>query len=167
MNSTSHALPHATTGAAYHLTSHAFGTGDFGRKVYIQAGLHADETPGMMVALTLLEQLRCLEDDGKLRSEIVLVCNANPLGLSQWLFGAPVGRFDFASGRNYNRDFPMLAGKIAAALEGKLTQDANENLVIIRQAWKAALTALQPATLFDGLQRQRSESTRLNSSHRR
>ncbi|MFT4435799.1 succinylglutamate desuccinylase/aspartoacylase family protein [Caballeronia sp. 15715] len=154
MNSTTHALPHATAGAAYHLTSHQFGTNSGQRKVYIQAGLHADETPGVMVALTLLEQLRRLEDDGKLRSEIVLVCNANPLGLSQWLFGAPVGRFEFASGRNYNRDFPMLASKIATALEGKLTQDADENLVIIRQAWKAALSAQRPATLFDGLQRQ-------------
>jgi predicted deacylase len=153
MNSKQHAFTPATAGTAHHLTSHHFGAATSAKKIYIQAGLHADEIPAMLVAVTLMGLLRELEAAGKLRCEVVLVNSANPLGLSQWLLGAPVGRFDLASGRNYNRDYPPLFTAIAAAVEGKLTHDIDANLSIIRAAWHSALSALTPATVFDALQR--------------
>jgi len=153
MHSEQHAFTPATTGTAHHLTSHHFGAATSGKKIYIQAGLHADEIPAMLVAVTLMGMLRELEAAGKLLCEVVLVNSANPLGLSQWLLGAPVGRFDLASGRNYNRDFPTLFTAIAAAVEGKLTTDINANLSIIRGAWHQVLTARTPSTVFDALQR--------------
>jgi predicted deacylase len=153
MNSQQHAFTPATAGTAHHLTSHHFGSATTGKKIYIQAGLHADETPAMLVATTLMPLLRELEQAGKLQCEVVLVNSANPLGLSQWLLGAPVGRFDLASGRNYNRDYPVLFAEIAAGIEGKLTQDIDSNRATIRAAWHAALTARPPATVFDALQR--------------
>ncbi|WP_374726876.1 succinylglutamate desuccinylase/aspartoacylase family protein [Paraburkholderia strydomiana] len=153
MNLSLHTLPHTSDGAAYELTSLHFGPADTGRKVYIQGGLHADETPGILVAVTLEQQLRELEAAGKLRGEVVLVSAANPVGLSQWVMGAPIGRFDLSSGRNFNRDYPMLAGQIAEAVDGKLTQDSAQNLAVIRGAWRAALLHREPSTTFDALQR--------------
>jgi predicted deacylase len=34
---------------------------------------------------------------------------ANPPGLAQVVLNGGIGRFDLASGRNFNRDFPDLA----------------------------------------------------------
>ena len=42
-------------------------------KVYIQASLHADELPGMLVAWHLKQRLAELQTAGRLRSEIVIV----------------------------------------------------------------------------------------------
>lgn len=153
MNLSLHTLPHTSDGAAYELTSLHFGPADTGRKVYIQGGLHADETPGILVAVTLQQRLRELEAAGRLRGEVVLVSAANPLGLSQWVMGSPIGRFELSSGRNFNRDYPMLAGEIATAIDGKLTQDSAANLALIRGAWRAGLLRRAPSTTFDALQR--------------
>lgn len=147
-----HTLPPTSDGTEHKLTSHAFGSSASGKKVYIQAGLHADEIPGLLVAVTLLDQLGQLEADGRLNSEVVVVSPANPLGLSQWVMGTPIGRFELASGRNFNRDYPMLADEIAADIEGKLTQDSATNLALIRSAWRAALLRREPAEPFDALQ---------------
>ena len=94
MSSVSHCLLTATPGTTHQLISHQFGDSAYGKKIYIQAGLHADEIPAMLVALALKAELEQLERQGRLRSTVVLVTSANPIGLSQYVMGYPVGRFD-------------------------------------------------------------------------
>ncbi|MDI9690557.1 succinylglutamate desuccinylase/aspartoacylase family protein, partial [Burkholderia cenocepacia] len=70
-----------------------------GRKIYLQAALHADETPAMLAAVVLKQRLAQLDAEGRLAAEIVLVPVSNPVGLNHHLLGQFIGRFDLASGR--------------------------------------------------------------------
>lgn len=148
-----HALPSATPGTTHELTSLHFGQSSATRKVYIQAALHADETPSMLVAAVLRQRLEALEVEGALDCQVVLVPIANPVGLGQHVLGNFIGRFDLASGQNFNRSFPVLHEKIAAAIDGRLDGDPRHNLCTIRRAWRDALMAREPKTEFDALQR--------------
>ncbi len=155
MNTQHYTLPSATPGTSHQLTVFQFGppaplAGQ--RKVYIQAALHADEIPAMLVALALKEELTKLEAAGRLRAEVQLLTCANPLGLAQAVLGNAQGRFELASGSNYNRGFPFLAGPIATAVEGQLGSDAAANLRLIRSAWRDALQALPETTAMAALQ---------------
>lgn len=75
---------------------------------YLQGALHADELPGAVALHFLLPLLQAAEDAGRLRGRITLVPLANPVGRSQFLFGAQQGRFHLGSRTNFNRDFPLL-----------------------------------------------------------
>ena len=50
-------LPSPAPGSRRHLLLHRYGTAEARPKAYIQASLHADETPGMLVAHHLLRRL--------------------------------------------------------------------------------------------------------------
>ena len=82
-----HNILPASLGSSSKITSFHFGSSNSGRKVYIQAALHADEIPGMLVAWQLKQQLQRLEAEGHLQAEVVLVPQANPLGHAQALLG--------------------------------------------------------------------------------
>ncbi|MCB1635644.1 MAG: succinylglutamate desuccinylase/aspartoacylase family protein, partial [Xanthomonadales bacterium] len=69
MQSRRHSLTPASPGTQRELLSLHFGPTDRGRKVYIQASLHADELPGMLVAHHLRRQLSRLEAAGALQGE--------------------------------------------------------------------------------------------------
>ncbi|WP_144156448.1 succinylglutamate desuccinylase/aspartoacylase family protein [Paraburkholderia sp. BCC1885] len=153
MHSVKHRLLASSDGTAHQLISHHFGGEGHGKKIYIQAGLHADEIPGMLVALTVADKLQQLEQQGRLRCEVVLVNSANPIGLSQYVLGYAIGRFELASGRNFNRGFALLAPQIAEAVEGKLGANADANRAIIHEAWRDLLLAQPPRQAFDDLQR--------------
>lgn len=147
-----HPLPWSTPGSERHLTVFEFGQGP--RKAYIQAALHADELPGMRVAVELHRRLAELEEAGRLLGRVELVPVANPIGLAQVLQGAHLGRFDFVSGRNFNRDFPDLASLITPTIEPHLSEDAAHNIQLLRTAMVRALDQLPPATFpLEGLQR--------------
>ena len=109
MKSKHHKLPEHALGGQRQFTSFHFGQPGKGEKIYLQAGLHADELPGMLVLHYLKRLLSQAERRGELQSEIILVPLANPPGLAQVLLNGGVGRFDLISGRNFNRDFPDLA----------------------------------------------------------
>ncbi|NTX78751.1 succinylglutamate desuccinylase/aspartoacylase family protein [Serratia proteamaculans] len=109
MKSKQHKLPEHALGGQRQFTSFHFGQPGKGEKIYLQAGLHADELPGMLVLHYLKRLLSQAERRGELQSEIILVPVANPPGLAQVLLNAGIGRFDLVSGRNFNRDFPDLA----------------------------------------------------------
>lgn len=112
MRTESHALLPATPGTRHELVSLHYGQPGAGPKVYLQGSLHADEVPGMLVAHHLRQRLVALEAEGRVSGEIVLVPAANPLGLSQWLLRAPQGRFDWATGENFNRQFADLSAAV-------------------------------------------------------
>ncbi|MCA3859695.1 MAG: succinylglutamate desuccinylase/aspartoacylase family protein, partial [Burkholderia sp.] len=133
------------------LTSFHFGPADAGRKIYLQAALHADETPAMLAAFVLKQRLAQLDADGRLTAEIVLVPVSNPVGLNHHLLGQFIGRFDLASGRNFNRGFLPLA-EIAARARDRLGDDGERNREIVRECVGAALDAIEPRTEFDALQ---------------
>ncbi|WP_075793726.1 succinylglutamate desuccinylase/aspartoacylase family protein [Massilia putida] len=131
--------------ATYQLTSYHYGSAGSGKKVYIQASLHADEVPAMLVAHFLRRELERLDGDGRIHGEVILVPAANPVGLSQVVHGMPLGRFDLGTGVNFNRGFRHVAGELETALAGKLGPDAAANVAAIRAAARAAVERWDPS----------------------
>lgn len=138
-----------TPGQRLTLTAMRFGHAGRGPKATIQAALHADEVPAILVAHQLKDLLRAEEDAGRLRGEVILVPYANPVGLGQQLLGRHQGRFDLRDGINFNRQVPDLSVAAAAAVEGRLGADVQNNAALVRQALRdaaARLTATDPVT---------------------
>lgn len=141
-------LAGGTPGLQARLKVLRFGTPGVGPKAVIQAALHADETPALLVAQHLRESLQALEAQGRLRGEVVLVPYANPIGLAQQVLGHHEGRFDLRDGVNFNRLVPDLGAAAALALQGRLGPDEAANARLARAALReaaAALTATRPA----------------------
>ncbi|MFG5408719.1 succinylglutamate desuccinylase/aspartoacylase family protein [Piscinibacter sakaiensis] len=107
-----HPLPGATPGTQRHLTSFHYGPTDRGRKVYVQASLHADELPGMLVAHHLRHHLAALEAQDRLRAEVVVVPVANPIGLSS--SSRCAGAWPAASARTRPPTWPRCARRCAS-----------------------------------------------------
>jgi len=135
------ALSPLAPGASLSLTVHRFGQQGARPRVYVQASLHADEIPGMIAAHHLRERLAALEAEGKIKGEVILVPSANPIGLAQRVLGDHIGRFNLADGINFNRGYPYLVPKVAERIEGRLTDDAEANVRLIREALRAELDA--------------------------
>ncbi|WP_250473760.1 succinylglutamate desuccinylase/aspartoacylase family protein [Caballeronia sp. GAFFF1] len=142
-----HPLVGAAPGTRRAIRSYSFGPGDNAvPKVYIQASLHADELPGMVVAWMLKRRFAELEAAGLLNARIVLVPVANPAGLNQHWFGTHMGRFDMQSGQDFNRRFPDPGPALATQLEGRLTDDAARNADLIRAALRRHFATSEGAT---------------------
>lgn len=147
-----HLLPWSSLGSERRLSVFRFGAGP--RKVYIQSSLHADELPGMRTAWELKQRLADLESRGLLTCVVELVPVANPIGLGQTLQASHLGRFEFASGKNFNRDFVELGALVAERVGDQLGHDEVANVALIRQAMRDALDALAPAASeLQGMQR--------------
>jgi len=98
-------------------------------KVYMQGALHADELPGPAVLHFLCELLRQAEQENRIIGDIVIVPQANPIGLSQFPNAQLQGRFDVSSGINFNRDHAKIDLKDRESLLDKLeTKSATEQL---------------------------------------
>jgi len=150
MQQIDHVLPWSACGTRRTLSVLRFGSGP--RKAYIQASLHADELPGMRVAVELRRRLAELESQGRLSGVIDLVPLANPIGIGQMFQATHQGRFEFNSGKNFNRDFPALTEALVQRLEGRLGHDGEANVASIRRAMLDILDALPPArSELDGL----------------
>jgi predicted deacylase len=67
-------------------------------RAYIQASLHADELPGMLVAHHLVKLVDAAAAQGKIRKQITIVPYANPIGLNQFVMGGHLGRFSISTG---------------------------------------------------------------------
>ncbi|MDR3426135.1 MULTISPECIES: succinylglutamate desuccinylase/aspartoacylase domain-containing protein [Silvimonas] len=122
------ALPGMGPGIAPRLITHTFGNPHSGKSAYIQAGLHGDEHPGLLVIQHLLLLLKQLDQQGAIAGSITLVPYANPIGMAQRVFGPVVGRFDLENGENFNRNFPQLSDAVREHLnagkgEGMTTRD--------------------------------------------
>ncbi|MBV8035390.1 M14 family metallopeptidase [Roseateles sp.] len=146
-----HDLPAASAGTFRRLRSLHFGRGASGRKAYLQAALHADEVPPLLVAQKLATRLAALDDAGAIMGEIVLVPMANPIGLAQDLQGSLLGRFDLGSGVNFNRQFRHLTPALIARLSGRLSPDAKQNTRTIRACSHELLTEWLPTSETEAL----------------
>jgi predicted deacylase len=147
-----HPLLGASLGTRRELISLHYGSAA-GPKVYIQASLHADELPGMLVAHHLRRELDALEAQGLIRGQVVLVPLANPIGLSQWLLNSQHGRFDLNSGENFNRHYGDLVQAVAERVATQLGSDALQNVALIRQALRDSIAALPAETELQDLRR--------------
>lgn len=145
------ALPQIAPGTRRELTVLRFGQPGARPKAYLQAGLHADELPGMLVLHRLAELMAEAEARGEIRGEIVLVPVANPIGLAQLRNGFLLGRYETNSSGNFNRDYPDLIAAVQQAVAGQLGSDAAVNVAAIRAAMAGALAALSPRTEIDTL----------------
>ena len=92
-----HPLRGAPPGTQRRISSFHYGAGQL--KAYVQASLHADELPGMLVAHHLRQRLAGLEAEGQLLGEIVVVPVANPIGLGQSVSISPAARTSTATTR--------------------------------------------------------------------
>ncbi|MCS0584866.1 M14 family metallopeptidase [Massilia pinisoli] len=153
MHTTTHPIATDTGSANYQLTAHHYGTAGSGKKVYIQASLHADEVPAMLVAHVLRSELERLDAKGRIHGEVILVPAANPIGLSQVVHGTPLGRFDLGTGINFNRGFRHVADELKDALAGRLGPDADTNVAAIRAAARAAVEKWEPSGHTDTLKK--------------
>ena len=134
MQSIDQSLLSNSLGSQKTLRSFHFGTPGQRPKFYIQASLHAEELPGMLVAHHLRAQLEAADAAGQVQGEIILVPMANPIGLAQRVDHKPMGRFDLDSSENFNRHYPDLAKAIAPTVQDALGQDAQANVALVRRA---------------------------------
>lgn len=140
-------------GTQRQLTVHRFGNIGARPKAYIQAALHADEYPALLVAHHLIEQLDQLDSRNEIVGEIVVVPVANPIGLGQRINDQHLGRYELAGGGNFNRNWPDLSLSVAEQVEGQLTQDPDKNVALIRAALESEVENLQTRTELDYLRK--------------
>ena len=109
-------LHHSPSGTTRTLQVHRFGQPGARPKAYVQAALHADELPGVLVAHELIALLGDAERRGDVVGEVVVVPAANPIGLSQEFLGIHHGRFALSDGFNFNRGFADVSRGLDEAL---------------------------------------------------
>lgn len=127
-------LKSMSPGTERFLKVHRYGTKGARPKVYIQASLHADEIPGMLVAHHLLGLLDAADKKDEIKGEIVVLPVANPVGLGQIINGSHSGRYELRGGGNFNRQWPDLFDGLLDAVVGKLGTDEATNIAVIRAA---------------------------------
>jgi len=148
-----HPLLSQSLGSQKTLTSFHFGTPGARPKVTIQASLHAEELPGMLVAHHLRTMLEAADAAGTVMGEVILVPVANPIGLAQRLDHKPMGRFELDTSENFNRHYPDLAKAVFPNIKGSLGPDALANAALVRRAMGQYLADWQPATELESLRR--------------
>jgi len=149
-----HPLLSPSLGAQKTLVSLHYGDPAARPKVYLQASLHAEELPGMLVAHHLRQALDEADRQGLIRGCVVLVPAANPIGLAQRLDHKAMGRFEFDTSQNFNRHYPDLAEAVFESLRTRLGADAAANVATVRAAVTRWLNDWQPATELDSLRRE-------------
>jgi len=138
-----------TPGRSTELNYFRIGPADATQKVYLQAALHADEQPGILILHHLLQLLRDADAAGELNAQFVLFPMVNPLGMGDIEFGQHQGRYNRSSGVNHNRDWPVLYDAVSPGLVAKLGADAAENILLIRDALREWAANLPRVTAFE------------------
>ena len=121
-------LPTQHLGTTRTITVHRYGDPAARPKAYIQAGLHADEIPGMLGAHHLIARLDEADRQGAIRGRIIVVPVANPIGLDQYFAGRLFGRSSLEQGQNFNRGFADLVETVIPRLEDRLSSDPAGNV---------------------------------------
>jgi predicted deacylase len=142
-------LPALGPGSPLFIVQHTFDGGVTTKSAYIQAGLHANEQPGLLVANHLLKILAKLDSESKILGRVVVVPYANPIGLSQKVLGEFPGRFYLQDGVNFDRSFPAIDASIredvAASSYDTNDIDALRKLI---QSQMTKVKALDPAAFM-------------------
>ncbi len=99
------ALPSMSPGTERSIDVLRFGVQGARPKVYLQASLHADEIPAMLVLNHLVERLRQSSEAGNIIGEVVAVPVANPIGLAQIVPGEVHGAVRAFRGRQLQPEF--------------------------------------------------------------
>lgn len=107
----------------------------------------------MLVAHVLRRELDRLDAENKVTGEIILVPAANPIGLSQVIHGAPFGRFDLATGTNFNRSYRHVAAALKASLQDKLGADPAANAALVREHARREVAAWLPSSATEELKK--------------
>jgi len=149
-----HPLLSPSLGAQKTLVSLHYGDPAARPKVYLQASLHAEELPGMLVAHHLRQALDEADRQGLIRGCVVLVPAANPIGLAQRLDHKAMGRFEFDTAQNFNRHYPDLAAAVFDTLRHRLGHDAHANVALVRAEVARWLNDWQPSTELESLRRE-------------
>jgi len=139
-------LPSASPGTSRQLDFIHYGVRGKGPKAYLQAALHADEIPGLLVIHKLIHLLDLADGKGEISGHIVLAPIANPIGNSQHFLGELAGRYDFSNGINFNRDHPDMAEEISGRIENLLSDNADSNTQLIRATALQILAEQTPLT---------------------
>ena len=140
-------------GSTRHLRVHRYGAPGQGPKAYLHSSLHADEWPGLLVLHHLTRLLDEADGEGRIAGEIVLLPYANPIGFGQRVNGDLIGRYHLDGGGNFNRGWPDLTQTAGDAVDGKLGDDTNANIGLIREALKSAVNDLSGETELEELRR--------------
>ncbi|MDH3390081.1 MAG: M14 family metallopeptidase, partial [Gammaproteobacteria bacterium] len=138
-----------TPGRSTELNYYRIGPPDAGVKVYLQAALHADEQPGILILHHLLPLLRAADEAGELDARFVLFPMVNPLGMGDIEFGRHQGRYDRGTGVNHNRRWPSLYDAVGVGLADRLGADAAGNVALVRAALRDWADALPQTTAFE------------------
>ncbi|WP_195180346.1 succinylglutamate desuccinylase/aspartoacylase family protein [Mesorhizobium sp. INR15] len=122
--------------------------------MYIQAALHADELPAVMTACHLIPLFDAAAREGQIVGEIILVTNANPVGMAQSLNTHHLGRHAFADGGgNFNRGWPDLGAIVLERFRGSFGDNAQQNIVLMRTELRNAVVALPETSEWQALQK--------------
>lgn len=121
------------------------------KKVFLQAALHADEQPGILVLHHLLELLDKADKLNQLNACFVVFPMVNPLGMGDIGFHQHQGRYDRVSGKNFNRQWPDLAQAVGKDIALQLGDDPRANIQKIRAAVKHWLNNAAPTTALEQL----------------
>lgn len=148
-----HPLTPCAPGTTRTLVSLHFGAAGSARKAYLQAALHADEPPGLLVGWHLRRLLSEAESAGRMRGEIVLVPMANPIGHGQRLLGRGIGRFELPSGENFNRHYADVAAATYARLRPRIESGRLPGVDDVRAALRATCGELPAPSELESLRK--------------
>lgn len=146
-------LQSSSFGTGRQLKIHRYGKAGARPKVYLQAALHADEYPSMLVAHHLIAQLDELERRSEIVGEIVVVPVANPIGLGQRVNDQHLGRYELSGGGNFNRNWPDLTEAVADRISQQLSDDPTRNEALIRDSLEQAVADLVVRRELDDLRK--------------
>lgn len=122
MQTQTHPLISPAVGTERQITSFHYGPRG-GKKVYIQSSLHADELPGMLVAVLLRRKIAALEAAQMIAEHMLRQADRIRHG--------------------HDDD---LAALVLPRIEGRLTHDAQRNVEAVRAAMREALDEQKPRT---------------------
>ncbi|RWO31116.1 MAG: peptidase M14 [Mesorhizobium sp.] len=104
------------------------GTDRAASSAYLQAALHAGELPGVVAIDALMPMLEKAEAERRIKGDITVVPQANPIGRAQYHFGEHQGRFHLGTRTNFNRGFPLLAAPDVKLLPDTTLGTADQRL---------------------------------------
>ncbi len=136
-------------GRSTELTYFRIGPDGATKKVYLQAAIHADEQPGILILHHLLQLLRQADANAELNAQFVLFPMVNPLGMGDIEFARHQGRYNRSTGVNHNRAWPDLYQSIESGFGENLGDNAEQNTAAVRAALRNWVDEMPNLTAVD------------------